>query len=106
MVVVPLQPLPNQTLQAQINNQPCTISVFQFNYGLFFSLFVGSTPIVLSVICRNLNRLVRDLYLGFSGDFIFVDTQGSDDPDYLGLGGPTARYQLVYLSPDNLGGEG
>ena len=46
-----------------------------------------------------MNRIVRDLYLGFVGDFIWFDTQGSSDPIYMGLG---SRFILVYLAPADL----
>lgn len=46
------------------------------------------------VLCRNLVYLVREAYLGFAGDFAFVDTAGSDDPQYSGLG---TRWQLLYM---------
>jgi hypothetical protein len=39
---------------------------------------------------------VRDLYLGFSGDLFFADTQGTNDPYYTDLG---TRYLLVYVTP-------
>lgn len=105
--VVPLQTIPNQTLQIQLEGQACTIDVFQYAYGLFFTLYVADTLIIASVLCQNLNRLVRDLYLGFSGDFVFFDTQGTSDPVFGGLGGDTARFQLVYLLPSDLpAGEG
>jgi hypothetical protein len=55
------------------------------------------------VICQNLNRIVRDLYLGFVGDVLFCDTQGTDDPSSPGLG---TRFVFCYLSPSDLGGAG
>jgi hypothetical protein len=51
------------------------------------------------VICLNLVRIVRSLYLGFSGDLCFLDTQGSTDPVYTGLG---TRYQFLYLEKQDL----
>jgi hypothetical protein len=99
MLIVPLQTLPNQTLQVQLNGQACTLNVFQYAYGLFTSITVGAIPIVNSVICENLVRLVRDVYLGFVGDLVFVDTQGSENPNYTELG---TRWQLVYLDPADL----
>jgi hypothetical protein len=39
-------------------------------------------------------------YLGFSGDLVFVDTLGDQDPTYDGLG---ARYALIYLRPSEVG---
>ena len=62
--------------------------------------------IVCGVLCENLNRIVRSLYLGFSGDFVFFDTQGGNDPQdpiYTGLG---SRFVLVYLTPSDLDGLG
>lgn len=107
MMIVPLSPIPNQSVQAQLNGQACTIDVTQMMYGLFVTLYVGATLIIAGTLARNLNRLVRDLYLGFEGDFVFFDTQGTSDPDYTGLGAQTARYQLIYLAPSDLpAGEG
>jgi len=105
MQTIPLRPLPNQTLQAQVNGQPCTIDVVQMAYGLFMTLFVSNTPIIYNVICLNRNRIVRSAYLGFTGDFCFYDTQGDTDPVYTGLGDADARYQLVYLDPTELPAE-
>jgi hypothetical protein len=97
MITVPLQPVPNQTVQIVLANQNCQINVYQAPAGLFMDLLVNDEPIVLGVICQNQNRIVRDLYFGFVGDFGFVDTQGlGADPDYTGLG---SRFQLFYLSP-------
>lgn len=105
MQIVPLRPLPNQTLQVQLGNQPCTLDVYQTLYGLFMNVYVGATLIIAGVICQNRNRIVRSAYLGFAGDLAFVDLQaggGGDpaaDPVYIGLG---ARFQLVYLAEADL----
>src|SRR5208282_3665765 len=97
--IIPLQAIPNQTLQIQLNNQLCTINVQQFAFGLFLTLYLGPTLIVASVLCQNARLIVRDLYFGFSGDLAFVDTQGINNPDFTGLG---SRYQLFYLLPSDL----
>lgn len=103
MQTIPVQAIPNQSLQVQLGGQACTIDVYQLAYGLFMDLYVGNELVVGGVICQNLNRIVRSLYLGFSGDLCFFDQQGATDPVYTGLG---ARYQLVYLSPSDLAGAG
>ncbi len=103
---IPTQPVPNQTLQVQLDNQNCTINIYQLAYGLFMDVVCSTMTNggLYGVLCENINRIVRDLYLGFSGDFVWVDTEGSADPIYTGLGG---RYQLVYLEPSDLpAGEG
>lgn len=97
--IVPLNANPNQIVTVGLGNQTCQIAVRQTSKGLFLSLYVNNTLIIGGVICQNLNRIVRDLYLGFAGDLVFYDTQGTSDPDYTGLG---ARFLLVYLSPSDL----
>lgn len=99
MQTIPIQPIANQTMQAQLNGQACTLTILQSNYGLFITVQIGTTMIISNVLCENLNRIIRDTYLGFSGDFIFFDTQGTSDPVYTGLG---SRWILIYLSPTDL----
>lgn len=100
MLVVPTKPLPNQQIQVLLDNQPCTLHIYQTAYGLFMDVFVADTLIVAGVICRNANKIVRSVYLGFIGDFVFVDgeTEGTD-PIYTGLG---TRFTLVYLEAADL----
>lgn len=95
MQIVPLQSTPSQTLGIGLAGQQCKINVYQKQPGLFFDLYVAGAVVITGVLCLNLNLLVRNSYLGFVGDLAFVDTQGTSDPDYTGLG---ARYQLVYLA--------
>jgi hypothetical protein len=92
-LVIPLKPVPNQTVQVQLGAQPVTLNVYQLAYGLFIDVFVGNVLVAPSVICENINRIVRSIYLGFAGDLAFLDLQGSSDPVYTGLG---SRYVLVY----------
>lgn len=99
MQIVPLAAAPNQTVDVQLAGQSCRIAVYQLSTGLFLDLSVSGALIVGGVICQNLNRIVRDLYLGFVGDLTFVDNEGAADPDYTGLGG---RFSLAYLSTDDL----
>jgi hypothetical protein len=100
MQVIPVQAIPNQKLQVFLVNQSITINIYQLAYGLFMDVYVGNSLIVAGVICENLNRIIRDLYLGFVGDFVFIDGNGTDtDPVYTGLG---AQYQLLYLETTDL----
>lgn len=99
MQQVPLQALPNQTVNVQLNGQSCTLNVYQKSTGLFMDVLVNDVLIIGGVICQNLNRIVRSRYLGFIGDFAFIDTQGTLDPYYQGIG---TRYFLLYLLPTEL----
>lgn len=99
MLTVPLQATPAQRVSVQLGGQACQITVYQKAFGLYIDLYVNDALIIGGVICENLNRIVRDLYLGFLGDLTFIDTQGDGDPEYSGLGD---RYQLLYLTPEEL----
>ena len=93
--IIPITNVPYQTFTIQLGNQNCAINIYQLSTGLFFDLSVDNNSIVNSMICLNLVGLVRESYLGFIGQLAFVDTQGTNDPEYSGLG---TRYQLVYES--------
>jgi hypothetical protein len=99
-LVIPTITLPSQTLQAQVNGQGCNINVYQSAYGLFLDLYAAGALIVGGVLCKNRTLIVRNAYLGFVGDIAFIDQQGSNDPNYTGLG---SRYLLFYLFPSDLG---
>ena len=99
MQIIPLLAVPNQTLTVSLSNQVCNLNVYQTGYGLFMDVYVNNALIIGGVICQNLNRIVRSLYLGFSGDLFFFDTLGETDPVYTGLG---AQYQLYYVSAAEL----
>ena len=91
--VIPLIPTPSQTLNVQLGAQPCRVDVRQRRTGIFINIYVQDVPVILGVKALNLNKLVRNDYADFAGDLFFVDTQGSDDPYYSGLGG---RFQLLW----------
>lgn len=99
MQQIPLAAIPNQTLQVQLGTQPTVLNIYQMAYGLFCDVIVAGETIIAGVTCENLNRIVRSTYLGFVGDLAFVDTQGSTDPVYTGLG---TRYLLLYLEEADL----
>jgi len=103
MLIVPIQDLTEQTVKVTLAGQSCSLYIRQNAYGLFCDVSVNNTLIIGGVICQNLNRIVRDLYLGFIGDFMFLDNQGTTDPVSPGLG---TRYSLCYLEVSDLGGLG
>ena len=96
MLIVPLQPVPYQALTVPLAGQACQITIAQKFYGLFLDLRVNNSLVVGGALCVNKVRIVRSAYLPFIGDLAFLDTQGSNDPTYDGLGG---RFKLLYLAP-------
>lgn len=102
MQAIPLQAVPVQTVNTVVEGQNCQIYLKQTTKGFFFDLNVNGTDLVDAVFCQNCNPLVCIQYTGFQGNFIFVDTQGIDDPPAAIYGQNTAvgigvRWQLVYL---------
>ena len=99
MQVIPLNPVPNQTLKIILSNQLCQINIYEKFFGLFVDLYVNGNLIIGGVIAHNLNVIVRSKYLGFIGDLFFLDNVGADDPDYTGLGD---QFSLVYVDETDL----
>lgn len=97
-LLVPTKPLASQTLTTTLNGQSTTINVYALGQGdaapLYMDVLLNGSLVVGGVVCQNLNRIVRDIYRGYSGDFAWNDTQGTDDPQYGGLG---SRWQLWYF---------
>lgn len=105
--------VPAQTFQAVLNGQNCQFSLYtrtgyDFNdltlstpdTNLYMDLTVNGTSITVGAICLNEKRLlINRRYLGFVGDLMFIDTQGTKDPEYTGLG---TRWQLVYVAPSDI----
>ena len=98
MLVIPTQPLPSQTLTVSLSNQRVQLNIYQKGqldyYALYMDVFLNDALVVGGAICLNAHNIVRYAYLGFPGDMAFFDTQGSDNPDYTGLG---PRWFLAYL---------
>ena len=103
MQIVPIVDAYSQVVNVQLGGQSCAISLYQKSTGFYCDLYVGGALIIGGVICQNLNRIVRSLYLGFIGDLCFMDTQGALDPSSPGLG---TRYLLCYLEIADLNGVG
>lgn len=113
MQVIPLQAVPSQTLQIVLGGQNCALSLYILdgydftdltlnttNVNLYLDFAYNGIDVTETQICLNQKRLlINRQYLGFAGDFMFIDTQGTLDPQYQGLG---ARYVLLYLTPADL----
>ena len=118
MLIIPTAAVPNQTLTVALGGQACSINIYQTinttglllaggtitTPGLFLDLYVAGALIIGGAVCETVNRIVRDLYLGFIGDLTWLNNVGDGtDPYYTGLG---TTYSLAYLSPSDLGGIG
>lgn len=105
--------VPAQTFQTVLSGQNCSFSLYTrtgydfndltlntVNTNLYMDLTVNGVSITTGAICLNEKRLlINRQYFGFIGDLMFVDTQGTEDPQYAGLG---TRWQLVYVEAADL----
>lgn len=103
MLIVPLQPLPSQTLTTTLALQPTQLTIRTRSTGLYIEVYLSNVLVIGGVICQDRNRIIRDAYFGYIGDFAFYDTQGTADPYWTGLG---SRYLLAYLEAADLAAMG
>jgi hypothetical protein len=94
ILIVPLLTTPSQTLSVELNDQNTNINVYQRSTGLYVDVGINAGLIIAGVLALDRNRIVRDGYLGFTGDLAFWDSQGTKDPDWTGL---NTRYYLGYF---------
>ncbi|HEY1441401.1 MAG TPA: hypothetical protein VGF65_11295 [Mycobacterium sp.] len=94
--IVPLQTVPAQVLNTTLNGQYCQINVYQRTTGLFVDVGLNGLLVVGGILALDRNWIIRDFYRGFLGDITFWDSQGTEDPDWTGIG---QRFFLGYWPP-------
>lgn len=94
MKIIPMEAVPNQKMNIVLNQQNCSLRVYQKSGVLYVDLAVGNTPLIFGGMVRDRVNLVRSSYLHFIGNLMFVDTQGRSDPEYTGL---NTRWLLIYI---------
>jgi len=99
MLIIPTAAVASQTFNVVLGSQSCTINLYQKSGLMFCDLLVSAVTVMSGVICRDRVRLVRQKYLGFTGDLVFIDQQGTSDPVYTGLG---TQYCFYYLEATDL----
>lgn len=78
LMVIPLQPIPNQSRSYVLNDTAYTVDIETRRGGLYISVWQGG-----DYVLRN-RALLSYAPVGFG--LQLVDTQGTDDPEYSGLG--------------------
>jgi hypothetical protein len=116
MNTIPLTAVPSQLVSASLSGQSVSLSIYQLGFPpvaeLYCDVVSNGAPIVNCRKCRAYSgstseappfMLLDARYWGFSGDFLFIDTQGDEDPQYSGLG---SRWQLLYYDESDLAAAG
>lgn len=99
MVTIPIQATPSQQLNVVLGGQNCSISIYQKSAGLYVDLTADGVPVFMGRIARDGVPMIIQSCKCFVGNLMFIDTQDSSDPEYVGLGD---RYELVYLESADL----
>jgi hypothetical protein len=112
MQTIPLTAVPSQSATVALSGQSVTVNVYQLGFPpvaeLYCDVQSNGAPIASCRKARAFSgstteaapfMLLDSAYWGFQGDFLFIDTQGDEDPQFSGLG---SRWQLVYYTPDDL----
>ena len=99
MVTIPIQSVPSQIVSCVLDSQNVQIGIYQKPEGVFVDVNCDGVEVSNGTIAQDYNPLVACKYLGFSGQLVFVDTQGTNDPTYAGFG---TRYYLCFLSESEL----
>ena len=92
---IPIKPVPSQKLSVMLGAQNTTIELAWKNNRLYATVSIGSIDVVCSRLCLNREPIVREQYRGFIGELYFDDQQGSQEPDFVGLG---SRYKLFWVT--------
>lgn len=93
---IPLQPLPNQTVNVTLGGQQVTLNLYTRNGAVYIDVISNGASICYGWLCLNGDPIADRQYLGFVGILKFWDTQSTTDPVYSGLG---TQYQLCYYPP-------
>lgn len=92
--IISLQQVAAQQVEVALNKQPCVIRVCQRASDVYVDLHVNGEAVVLGALARDRVGLTRHSYLPFKGELLFVDTHGSDDPQYTSFG---ERWLMLYF---------
>jgi hypothetical protein len=98
---IPLRDVPNQSILTTLSNQQVQLNIYQKRTGLFMDLYSSNALVLGGIYCVNQTFCVINVYLGFVGDFMWVDLQAQNANPEAGLG-IGSRFQLVYLAPADI----
>lgn len=95
MIEVALQPVPSQIVRIVLDNQNVQLKVYDKGGRIYIDVNSDGSDIVTAALVFNGNPVRCCAYIPFRGNFVFIDVQGSENPEYIGLG---SRYKLIYLT--------
>ncbi len=103
IIEIPARPIPAYSFQTILNGQACSLRLVWRNDTLYCDLMVDNAYIWQGRIVHDRTPIKNFRVTPFVGNFVFVDYEGTNDPQYSGLG---SRYRMFYITdnvvlPDN-----
>lgn len=102
ILIIPIRPIPNQTLNVVLNGQNCTIDILTRGGHTFLNLFVDNQPVVQGRKL-SLTRVVPYEYLQtkFIGNIALLnnDPNTKDKPEYTKF---SLTQSLIYYQESDL----
>ena len=92
---IQLQQTPSQVFNIVLNEQNCTLKIYQKRGKTFSSLYIDDKVIFEGILIHSFQGFKPANYLNFDGDLAFFDLYGSDDPDFNKY---NDRFELNYLT--------
>lgn len=102
MVTIPLVATPNQELQVVLDEQNCTIHLYQLGDYFYLDLYIDDTTVREGVIVQPKCGIIPSPSI-FAGQLYILDTLNpSDSQDLPNVDDLGDRFELVYLSADEV----
>ena len=97
MQEIPIRALPRQEFNVLLDDQQCTILLYQRGLYMYMDLTVNGELVTAGAICLDGANLVQYPTTKFKVSLHFADSLGTDPPQYAEL---NTRFFLLYLSED------
>jgi hypothetical protein len=94
MYLIPLKPVANQTTTTVLGGQIVRVAIREMTTGVYLSAWLDNVQIQSGILCVDRVRMMDANYDGFVGALMFMDSQGTSNPEASGIG---TRWNLYYL---------
>lgn len=103
MLELPLEATVNQEFLVTLDEQDCTVALYQRGAGMYLDLRVGGVTVCQGAICQPGMGIVQVAQSAFQGQLYMLDERSRPDqqqaPQWTGLG---TRWRLYWLTPEEV----
>lgn len=103
MQELPLESTPNQEFLVTLEDQDCTIALYQRGERIYLDLSVDSAPVRQGAVCMPGMGIIQGAESGFVGQLYIIDERSIPNrqrpPQWEGLG---TRWRLYYLTVEEM----